>query len=793
MPLSSKEQLDIIKGSLNGEVDQPAYIAIQEAEQLMAEETAIEQQGQDAQEQPTQQPTQQPEVASTGGTAPGPNVPPSQGSSQPHLVNSASSMEIGINQAQGSSRGATTLGTDGTYKKGGPKIDSPPFEVSMCSNGEWNGQSVKTGCGYRDSAHNLYGSAGITLGDISDKSLSGSARGGLGYSTHVPYSPITGHLGLSGGTRFNMTENDTKFQPIFDATGSVGMEGEFGGNSHNWREPWKYGAGVYGKQDLTGGTGTTVGLYGNVGKFSGKVGYNRNTGPEATIGFGLPIRKEGGFKYEDGGPKRPKSKADITKLQQLLESEGFDIGKTGADGDWGKNTQKAFNKYTKRTSAGKTSLWERVKGGIEKSVNPFSFSQAAQTYAQYMGNALLQGSGLVGQDESYFDVDENDLRADEVGAYKSMLRQNLNKGKKGKIDYREYSNEDDINNASSSESARQILKKKSMMGILAKDNMPTSGSESTKHALHALTGNARYTIDDDGNVHVQDNYDFNYSQKKQKKSGTTISELWKHMTKGKYSDIYDNAHSVGDQVKSRIPVDISLGSATDMGLTPQEIESLQKYNKNSSGVKKVSTWDLMKRTVGFKTGGFKYQDGGMSKSGNYELPKFGKEKKMPYEELLRRQRFQESSFDHDAVSPKGATGVAQIMPDTLDYAKMKGWVPKSTTMEDVKKFDLAKKIQVNYMNNLIDRDWNKGSEKVKRAKALIAYNWGPKNTFNKLTELKKAGVDIYSDDLSWLSHFNEESRGYVGRVLQGKGDFEEQYKKGLKDNIPLKMKGGGTY
>ena len=41
MPLSSKEQLDIIKGSLNGEVDQPAYIAIQEAEQLMAEEAAI--------------------------------------------------------------------------------------------------------------------------------------------------------------------------------------------------------------------------------------------------------------------------------------------------------------------------------------------------------------------------------------------------------------------------------------------------------------------------------------------------------------------------------------------------------------------------------------------------------------------------------------------------------------------------------------------------------------------------------------------------------------------------------
>ncbi len=165
-------------------------------------------------------------------------------------------------------------------------------ELSMCSNGEWNGESVKTGCGYRDSAHNLYGSGAMTLGDISSKGMSGSVRAGLGYSTHVPYKPLTGHLGLSGGTRFKMDET-TQFDPILDATGSVGIEGEFGGNSYNWREPWKYGAGIYGRHDLVGGTGTTAGLYGNVGLLSGKVGYNPNTGAEATIGFGLPIRQDG--------------------------------------------------------------------------------------------------------------------------------------------------------------------------------------------------------------------------------------------------------------------------------------------------------------------------------------------------------------------------------------------------------------------------------------------------------------------------------------------------------------------
>ena len=163
----------------------------------------------------------------------------------------------------------------------------------MCSNGEWNGKDIKTGCGTRDSAHNLYGSGAMTLGDISDKSMSGSARVGLGYSTHVPYSPITGHLGLSGGTRLKGDEQSMMFNPILDATGSVGIEGKFGGNSYNWQEPWNYGAGIYGRHDLVGGTGTTAGLYGNVGLLSGKVGYNPKTGAEATIGFGLPIRQDG--------------------------------------------------------------------------------------------------------------------------------------------------------------------------------------------------------------------------------------------------------------------------------------------------------------------------------------------------------------------------------------------------------------------------------------------------------------------------------------------------------------------
>jgi len=611
--LTSKDKLDIIKGSLSGEVNEPAYIAIKKVEEEQAVQQA-EQEAQQAQQGETavEPPQEAPTVQATGGTAAiKPTMPHTASSGSPHLINSASSLDIGFNQASGTSRGKTSLGTQGSYKKGGIKYEDggPGTELSMCSNGEWNGGSVKTACGNRNSAHNLYGSGAITLGDISDKTMSGSVRAGLGYSTHVPYSPITGHLGLSGGSRFKMDEHSQNFKPIFDATGSIGMEGEFGGNSHNWREPWKYGAGVYGKQDLTGGTGTTVGLYGNVGKFSGKVGYNRNTGPEATIGFGLPIRKKGGFKYENGGPKRPTSKADIKELQNHLLSEGFKLPKFGADGSWGEESQIAYDKYTNRTKTNSISMWDRVKGAVQK-VNPMNISQSAASYAQYMGNALLQGTGLVGQDESYFDVDENDLRSDELGAYKSMLRQNLNKGKKGKIDYREYSNDAEINNAPNSEAARKKLRGKGIGKTLLKDWYFANSTNSTKEALHGLTGNANYTIDDDGNVHVQDNYDFNYSQNKKtgpQKAGTTLGEIWNTVKNSKMEGLYQRAHEVGDHTKSSIPVDISLGSATDMGLSPQEIASLGKYTTNK--IKTVGTWDLMKRAVGFEDGGFKDGDG----------------------------------------------------------------------------------------------------------------------------------------------------------------------------------------
>ena len=54
-----------------------------------------------------------------------------------------------------------------------------------------------------------------------------------------------------------------------------------------------------------------------------------------------------------------------------------------------------------------------------------------------------------------------------------------------------------------------------------------------------------------------------------------------------------------------------------------------------------------------------------------------------------------------------------------------------------------------YMDSLMNRSWNKGSDEVRAAKALAAYNFGPTATV-RLNEAKEAGVDIYNS-LDWTN------------------------------------------
>ena len=163
---------------------------------------------------------------------------------------------------------------------------------------------------------------------------------------------------------------------------------------------------------------------------------------------------------------------------------------------------------------------------------------------------------------------------------------------------------------------------------------------------------------------------------------------------------------------------------------------------------------------------------------------------IPQDSLINRQQFNESRFKSDAVSEDGATSIAQIMPNTFADGLAKGYVPKGTKYEDLAEDDaLAEQFQVAYMKDLLGRDWNKGSAKVKRAKSLAAYNMGPTGLVNHLNAEKRRGVDIY-DSLDWVDGLGKETREYVFNImLGGDKEYEDEYNR----EHAKKFKGGGLW
>ena len=160
----------------------------------------------------------------------------------------------------------------------------------------------------------------------------------------------------------------------------------------------------------------------------------------------------------------------------------------------------------------------------------------------------------------------------------------------------------------------------------------------------------------------------------------------------------------------------------------------------------------------------------------------------PMDEILTRQQFKESEFNSSAVSSEGATSIAQITKGTFEDGLKKGYVPKGTKYEDLAKDDaLATQFQRAQMNDLLTRDWNKGNEGVRMAKALAAYNMGASRLVGVLNKMKADGYDIY-ESLDWVEDLPKyhkyrkgpnkgqpiyESKDYVKKILFG--DDEKRY------------------
>lgn len=116
------------------------------------------------------------------------------------------------------------------------------------------------------------------------------------------------------------------------------------------------------------------------------------------------------------------------------------------------------------------------------------------------------------------------------------------------------------------------------------------------------------------------------------------------------------------------------------------------------------------------------------------------------ESFLIKQRMVESSNNMNAVSPKGAIGIAQFMPSTWNWLKDTGKIPYTFNIGN-----RAHQIQAQetYLLYLYNRPWD---ERIDKYKATIAsYNCGRGRV---LTLIRKHGCD-------WDYYLPQETKNYL--------------------------------
>lgn len=110
----------------------------------------------------------------------------------------------------------------------------------------------------------------------------------------------------------------------------------------------------------------------------------------------------------------------------------------------------------------------------------------------------------------------------------------------------------------------------------------------------------------------------------------------------------------------------------------------------------------------------------------------------------------ESAFNPNAVSPKGAGGLMQIMPATA----------KALGLKEKDRFDPDKNVEAGsrYLQQQIKRF---GDEKL----ALAAYNWGPENVAKAKAKLEAEGEPVTWENIKSITKIPGETREYVDKVL----------------------------
>lgn len=144
------------------------------------------------------------------------------------------------------------------------------------------------------------------------------------------------------------------------------------------------------------------------------------------------------------------------------------------------------------------------------------------------------------------------------------------------------------------------------------------------------------------------------------------------------------------------------------------------------------------------------------------------EEPLPLEDIMLRQAYAESSFDTKAKSSAGAHGLFQIQVPTMQEFNKKN--KRHLTVDSLYIPETNMQVRDWYMNVRLPRgEWlqKEQSEKVRMAKLLAAYNYGPGNVIPILEKAKAQGYDIYYG-LDWIKFLPKETRDYVDFVLNKK-------------------------
>lgn len=156
-----------------------------------------------------------------------------------------------------------------------------------------------------------------------------------------------------------------------------------------------------------------------------------------------------------------------------------------------------------------------------------------------------------------------------------------------------------------------------------------------------------------------------------------------------------------------------------------------------------------------------------------------------YKELALRQRYAESTFNNEAVSPKGAVGAYGIMPQTHKW-----YVDETGDNGDLRNPEYNKKIRDWLMEKNLKSDIHStmDTDSVRVGKLLVQYNYGAGNTRKKLRELESKGIDTHNS-FEWLDYFPKESVDYVNFTLRNKDVNEHKSEKSYqKAKRKLKIK-----